>query len=336
MPSSESGAPEVERPDEGAKGFAGAADHVTVGAAVTELTRRMAQPAVEFTASGTAALEAALEVLGIGRGDEVVVPDVGCHSVAAAVVRRGAIPVFTGVGEALTLDPRGVALACGPRTRAVVAVHQYGLPCDVPGIMKTVGPDIPVIEDVAQTWGSAVGGAPAGSLGTIAVISFGSTKPVALGAGGALFGPASLIGGAVSRGDGADRQLLRPPSAARFPAPLLARLPKALARADRLLASRRAAVEAFLRGPLAQELRLPPTPPGSSSGWTRTPLYPIAPATSVTAEQVERLEACHGPVQRMHATPPSALPMFRGSTTRVTGGGRRLTEPLLVKMGSPR
>lgn len=230
MPSSESGAPEVERPDEGAKGFAGAADHVTVGAAVTELTRRMAQPAVEFTASGTAALEAALEVLGIGRGDEVVVPDVGCHSVAAAVVRRGAIPVFTGVGEALTLDPLGVSLACGPRTRAVVAVHQYGLPCDVPGIMKTVGPDIPVIEDVAQTWGSAVGGAPAGSLGTIAVISFGSTKPVALGAGGALFGPASLIRGAVSRGDGADRQLLRPPSAARFPAPLLARLPEALAR----------------------------------------------------------------------------------------------------------
>ncbi|WP_344570903.1 DegT/DnrJ/EryC1/StrS family aminotransferase, partial [Streptomyces axinellae] len=165
MPSAESYAATAVRaagpPGTGLLGVVGS----EIAAAAAELVRRLGQATVEFTASGSAALETALEILGIGPGDEVVVPDVGCHSVAASVVRRGAVPVFTGVGEALTLGPGDTAAACGVRTRAVVAVHQYGLPCDVAGIKAAVGPDVVVIEDVAQTWGSTVNGVPAGSLG---------------------------------------------------------------------------------------------------------------------------------------------------------------------------
>ena len=120
-----------------------------IAAAVAELARRLGQSAVEFAASGSAALETALEILGVGPGDEVV-PDVGCRSVAASVVRRGVVPVFTGVGEALALGPGDIAAACGARPRAVVAVPQYGLPCDVAGIQAAVGPDVVVIEDVPR------------------------------------------------------------------------------------------------------------------------------------------------------------------------------------------
>ncbi|MCS0636935.1 DegT/DnrJ/EryC1/StrS family aminotransferase [Streptomyces sp. LP05-1] len=324
---------------------------LSVAEAVAELPRRFGQPAAEFTASGSAALEVALELLEIGPGDEVVVPDVGCHSVAAAVVRVGAVPVFTGVGEALTLEPEHVAAACGSRTRAVIAVHQYGLPCDVPGIVAAVAPEVTVIEDVAQTWGSSVRGVPAGATGALAVTSFGPSKPVALGAGGALLGPASAVTGTVAHGDGGDRHLPRAPSPARFPAPLLELLPGAVARADRRLRQRAEAVARFTRDELAAHFRLPPMPPDSTAGWTRMPLYPLdpldtpdplhpldpvrpaEPAEPATDARVARIEAVFGPVQRMHPLPPSALPMFRRSAIRVVPGGHRPTQPLLVRIG---
>ena len=140
-------------------------------------------------------------------------------------------------------------------------------------------------------------GAPAGSLGTLAITSFGPSKPVALGAGGALLGPPELVTGTVARGDGRDRQLPRPPSPARFPAPL----PAAPERADHLLWQRRAAVARFAADELAVAFRLPLAPPDSTAGWTRTPLYPLAPAACDTQAQVERLEARYGPVRHMQA-----------------------------------
>ncbi|WP_425576169.1 DegT/DnrJ/EryC1/StrS family aminotransferase, partial [Streptomyces axinellae] len=76
--------------------------------------------------------------------------------------RAGSPPPRSGCAQR---SPCGSGAACGVRTRAVVAVHQYGLPCDVAGIKAAVGPDVVVIEDVAQTWGSTVNGVPAGSLG---------------------------------------------------------------------------------------------------------------------------------------------------------------------------
>lgn len=299
-------------------------------AAVDELARRFGQPSAVFTASGSAAIEVALEVLGIGRGDEVVVPDVGCHSIGAAVVRQGAVPVFVGVGESLTLSSDDVSAALSPKTRAVVAAHHYGLPCDVRGIVEALPPEITVIEDVAPAWGARARGAVAGSAGAFAVTSFGPSKPVTLGGGGALLGPAAALCGAVSRGDVRDRNLGRPPSPSRLPEPLLDLLPAALAEADRRLAARRAAVAAFLGSDLSTYFRLPPSPPDSAAGWTRVPLYPTEHASSAHVQGVRRLL---GPIQEMHRVPPSGLPMFHGHPTRVAGRAVRPVEPLLVKIG---
>jgi len=292
-----------------------------------ELCRRLRQPAVQLTASGSAALEVALEILEIGAGDEVIIPDVGCHALGAAVVRSGATAVFAGAGDGLTLTPGTVARACTARTRAVIAVHQFGLWCDVTGIRALLPKHVEVIEDVAQAWGLRCDGVPAGGHGTLAVTSFGPSKPLSLGAGGAVLGPADRLAGAVSAGDVSDRRLRRPPSVARFPMPLLAGLPDAIEAADRALAARRDMVTTFRSHDLARSFSLAPLQPGSEPGWTRIPVYPVEPLTD---ESWDRLVAAFGAVQRMHELPPSKLPMFSGYPTVVVAGPPSVREPLLI------
>lgn len=292
-----------------------------------ELCRRFRQPAAQLTASGSAALEVALEILSIGEGDEVIIPDIGCHSVGAAVVRSGATAVFVGVGDGLTLQPETVAQAYSARTRAVIAVHQFGLWCDVPGIRAVLPEHVEVIEDMAQAWGLRCDGVPAGGHGTVAVTSFGPSKPLSLGAGGAVLGPADRLAGAVSTGDVSDRRLRRPPSVARFPMPLLAGLPDAIEAADRALAVRRDIVATFQAHDLARSLRLAPLQPGSEPSWTRIPVYPVEPLTD---ESCNRLVAAFGAVQRMHEVLPSKLPMFSGYPTVVVAGPPSVRKPLLI------
>ncbi|MEV0265454.1 DegT/DnrJ/EryC1/StrS family aminotransferase [Streptomyces sp. NPDC050617] len=310
------------------------ADDDACAAAVAELARRFGQPDAALTATGAAALEVALEILGIGRGDEVAVPDLGCHALAAAVVRAGATPVFIGVGASLTLNPADVAACWSRRTRAVIVPHQYGLPCDVRGIVAAVPPDAMVIEDVAQTWGSYVGKTVSGATGVLAVTSFGPSKPVALGAGGAVLGPAGLLAGAVAQDGAGDRLLNRVPSPARFPRPLLERLPGALRRADEKLAARRAVIMEFLAGELSASFRLPPLPPDSGAAWTRLPLYPLPPISERPVRELRRMLEHLGAVQELHPVPPSGLPMFRRVEKTIVPGGKRPADPLLVKLSS--
>lgn len=296
--------------------------------AVAELADRLGQPAAEFTASGTAAIEVALEVLRIGSGDEVIVPDLGCYSVAAAVIRRGAVPVFVGVGESLTLGPQDAAVALSRATRAIIAVHQYGLPCDVRALVDHVPPEVTIIEDVAQTWGSSTHGFASGSVGALTVTSFGPQKPVCLGGGGALFGPAAITG-AVSRGDGRESELPRPPSPARFPLPLLEGLPGAIDRADASLAARRLAVAAFLDSGLSAYFRLPPLPTGGAASWTAVPLYPAGRATGA---QLRAVRDALGAIELMPRVPPSGMRVFSDFEKRIVPGSRRRSDPLLVRI----
>ncbi|MFQ5504022.1 MAG: DegT/DnrJ/EryC1/StrS family aminotransferase [Planctomycetota bacterium] len=137
--------------------------------------------------SGTDALTACLMALGIGPGDEVIVPTYSFFASAATVARLGARPVFVDIDDAsLELTKETVEPALGPRTRAVVAVHLFGRTADVPAIREILDPrGIPVIEDAAQAIGSRSLGRPAGCLGRLAAFSFYPTKNLgALGDGG--------------------------------------------------------------------------------------------------------------------------------------------------------
>jgi len=124
--------------------------------------------------NGTDALELTLTALGIGPGDEVVVPANTFIATAAAVVRAGAVPRFADVSEdTLLMTPGTLCGAITPRTRAVIVVHLFGQMADVPAL-RTVADaaGIALIEDAAQAHGAQWRGQPAGSFGVAACFSF--------------------------------------------------------------------------------------------------------------------------------------------------------------------
>jgi dTDP-4-amino-4,6-dideoxygalactose transaminase len=100
--------------------------------------------------SGTTALEIALRALGVGLGDEVITVSHTFFATVGAIVRTGAMPVLVDIDpDSWTMSPGRVAEALSPRTAAIVPVHIYGHPADVPGI-NAVAPGIPIVEDAAQ------------------------------------------------------------------------------------------------------------------------------------------------------------------------------------------
>jgi dTDP-4-amino-4,6-dideoxygalactose transaminase len=125
-------------------------------------------------ANGTDALELSLTALGIGPGDEVVVPTNTFIATAAAVVRAGAVPRFADVSEdTLLMTPAILEEVITPRTRAVIVVHLFGQPADMTGILAVAAKaGIYVIEDAAQAHGAEWDGRRAGSFGDAACFSF--------------------------------------------------------------------------------------------------------------------------------------------------------------------
>jgi len=134
--------------------------------------------------SGTSALELALEAAGVGPGDEVIVPSFTFIATATAVSVLGAKPIFADVDPlTLTLDSKSVEGACTPRTKAVIAVHIFGQPCDMDPLMSLAkSRKLAVIEDCAQSHLATYKGRPTGSIGDLGAFSFYPTKN--LGAAG--------------------------------------------------------------------------------------------------------------------------------------------------------
>jgi 8-amino-3,8-dideoxy-alpha-D-manno-octulosonate transaminase len=139
------------------------------------------------TSSGTAALRCALAALGVGCGDEVIVPAFTFIATVNAVVVSGAVPVFAEIDESLGLDHADVAAKITPRTAVVVAVHLENVACDLdPLLAETNRAGIAVIEDAAQAMGVSYRGRRVGSVGTIGAFSLQLEKNVTAGEGGAL------------------------------------------------------------------------------------------------------------------------------------------------------
>jgi dTDP-4-amino-4,6-dideoxygalactose transaminase len=132
--------------------------------------------------SGTAALYAALRALGIGAGDEVLLPAFVCASVLQAVRTAGAVPRFVDCDPTtFNIDSADARKKLGEKTAAVIVAHLFGLPADVEEL-SGLGP--PVIEDCAQTLGAEYRGRRVGARGEISICSFYATKLLAAGEGG--------------------------------------------------------------------------------------------------------------------------------------------------------
>lgn len=152
-------------------------------------------PEALAVASGTHALHLALLALGIGAGDEVIVPTITFCSTAHVVEHVGATPVIVDVDpETLCLDPAAVEAACTPRTRAVIAVHLYGHPCpmaEIDAIAAQRG--LAVVEDAAHAFPAAEQGLPVGRGHHLTAFSLYATKNITSAEGGLLTGPPDLL-----------------------------------------------------------------------------------------------------------------------------------------------
>ncbi len=136
--------------------------------------------------SGTGALEAAMILADLGPGDEAIMPSFAYPTMATAVVRQGAVPVFVDVdSRTLNLDPHQVAAARGPRTKAIVAVHYGGVGCEMDELLAAAQ-GLVVIEDAAHCLLAGYRGRPLGTLGNLGSFSFHHTKNISSGEGGAL------------------------------------------------------------------------------------------------------------------------------------------------------
>jgi dTDP-4-amino-4,6-dideoxygalactose transaminase len=139
--------------------------------------------------SGTDALALALRALGVGPGDEVITSPLSAAYSALAIMMTGARPVFADIDpDRLTLDPRTTEAAVTPRTKALMPVHLYGQPADMPALMQVAARHrLLVVEDCCQAHMATCEGRPVGSFGAAAAYSFYPTKNLgALGDGGAL------------------------------------------------------------------------------------------------------------------------------------------------------
>ena len=138
------------------------------------------------THSGTVALHLTLVALGIGPGDEVIVPSLTFVATANAVTYTGATPVFVDSEESTwNIDPQAVAQAISRRTRAIIAVHLYGHPADMDPLRALADEhSLILIEDAAEAHGARYHGRRAGSLGDVAVFSFYGNKIITTGEGG--------------------------------------------------------------------------------------------------------------------------------------------------------
>jgi dTDP-4-amino-4,6-dideoxygalactose transaminase len=138
-----------------------------------------------LAASGSNALSAALMAVGLGPGDEVLVPAHTFMATATSVLSVGAIPIIVDINDSLTIDPKSLEARIGPRTRAVVPVHMWGTTCDMDAIMEIAERrGLIVIEDACQGVGGSYKGRRLGTIGLAGAFSFNYYKNITAGEGG--------------------------------------------------------------------------------------------------------------------------------------------------------
>jgi perosamine synthetase len=147
------------------------------------------------THNGTVALHLALAGLGIGPGDEIIVPTLTFVATANAVRYTGATPVFIdSEKESWNIDPEAVAHAITPRTRAIIAVHLYGHPAHMEPLQQLAEKHhLILIEDAAEAHGARYKGQRTGSLGDVGVFSFYGNKIITTGEGGMIVSDDSAL-----------------------------------------------------------------------------------------------------------------------------------------------
>jgi len=221
-------------------------------------------------ANGTDALTLALRAMGVGPGDEVVVPSFTFYASVEAIPPTGATPVFCDIDPAtFNVTPETVHAVLTDRTKAVIAVDLFGNPAPIPEIAAL---GVPVLEDAAQAAGATLGGRPAGSLGHAATFSFFPSKNLgAFGDAGAVVTDDDAVAEAVRmlrfHGSRDKRTFEAIGVNSRLDALQAAVLRVMLPSVPEWAAGRRAAAGAYAAAGLGDLVTLPEPTPGSEPAW---------------------------------------------------------------------
>jgi 8-amino-3,8-dideoxy-alpha-D-manno-octulosonate transaminase len=151
----------------------------------TEICKRFGTAHAQLVSSGTAALTTAMAALGIGSGDEVIMPAFTFVASFEAVLSTGAIPVLVDIDETLTLDPEAVKNAITPKTKCIMPVHMCGSMADMDALLNICREhDLILLEDACQSIGGSYKGKSLGSIGHAGTFSFDFVKTMTCGEGG--------------------------------------------------------------------------------------------------------------------------------------------------------
>lgn len=150
-----------------------------------EMAERLGHKHVVATSSGTGSLMCCLAALGIGMGDEVIVPGYTFIASIATIAMMNAIPVLAEIDESLTIDPTKIEALITPKTKAIMPVHMLGNPCEMDPIMEIAKKhNLYVIEDCCQAVGAAYHGKRVGTIGDMGAYSLNVFKTITTGDGG--------------------------------------------------------------------------------------------------------------------------------------------------------
>ena len=156
-----------------------------VAALETEIARFLDVPHALAVTSGTGALHVALSALGVGPGQEIIIPGYLWVSVVAAVVNLGAIPVLADIDDTFCLDPLDAQRRITPRTTGIIVVHMSGAPADSPALLKLArNHGLFLLEDCAQCAGGSIAGKKVGTFADMGIFSFQMNKNMSSGEGG--------------------------------------------------------------------------------------------------------------------------------------------------------
>src|SRR5580704_17074964 len=163
---------------------------LSIGPRMLEFEQSIAEfvgvPHAIAVSSGTAGLHLCLRALGLGEGDEVILPSFTFIAAGNAVLYERARPIFVDIEPLkFNIDPGKMERSIAPKTRAVIVVHTFGHPADMDPIMDFARKHrVPVIEDACEAIGARYGGRPVGGIGDFGVFGFYPNKPITTGEGG--------------------------------------------------------------------------------------------------------------------------------------------------------
>jgi len=273
-------------------------------------------------ASGTAALHTSLLAAGVGLGDEVIVPSFTFAATAGAVLLTGAKPVFADIDiETYCVKPEAVQNAITEKTKAIVPVHMYGLPCDMDQLRAIANEhNILMIEDAAQAHGAEYRGMKIGTIGDMTCFSFYAGKNLATGEGGMITANdeeyAKLSRMIRTHGEsrpywisrlGHNYRMLE--TTAAIGIAQLKKLPK-------FLEQRRKNAEAFNKGlSMFTGLALPKEPEGRRHAWHLYTVRMRGANAGKRNKTVEKLRAKNIQASVYYQTPVHLLPLYRENST---------------------